>query len=155
MSSARLFLIFLAMICGFSNAAFAADKPSGCVITIKSVQLEKALGEWVTVIEPDHVVDLAIQEATVSFFNNGRRVPPGDYRNFKIIFDNHDTGEKIEIRGLGNFSEPLKVEARSFIRVAFELNLAGTLRDSRVENATVVVDDRTLSIPGKELRMIF
>ena len=70
---------------GSSHVSFSAGDPSECVITIKSVQLEKDSGEWITVVEPDRQVDLISQEATISFFNNGRRVPSGHYKNFKIM----------------------------------------------------------------------
>lgn len=150
-----MFLISFLSIFILAENAFSDVVPSQHVITIKSVELEKDSGGWVTIIEPDHQVDLANQEAVISFFNNGRRVPPGSYRNFKIIFDNEETGEKIRLYGVGNFSEPLKVAPRSFISVSFELNLARTLRDSRVKQVAVVVDEQALTIPGELIQMVF
>ncbi len=125
------------------------------MITIKSVQLKKDTGEWITVIEPDHQVDLVSQEATVSFFNNGRRVPPTNYGNFRIIFIDRDTNHEIQLLGQENFKQALKVSTRSFISVSFELNLAATLQDSSVKRATIAVDDQTLVIPGESIRMVF
>lgn len=137
------------LVLGTSDVSFSAGDPSECVITIKSVQLEKDSGEWITVVEPDHKVDLAEQEPRVSFFNNGRRVPVGSYRNFKVIFYNKSSGQEIQIYGNKNFLEPLKVKTGSFISVWFDLNLC-----DKVEQATVVVDDQKVTILGQNIRMV-
>ena len=138
------------LVLGFSDVSFSAGDSSECVITIKSVQLKKDSGEWITVIEPDHQVDLAKQEPRVSFFNNGQRVPVGSYSNFKVIFYNKGSDQEIQIYGNKNFSEPLKAKAKSFISVWFDLNLC-----DKVEQATVVVDDQKIVVPNQGIGMSY
>ena len=170
-------LISSAVLFGFISDTFAASAPSECVITIKSVQLKKDSGEWITVIEPDYQVDLVNQEPAVSFFNNGRRVPPGNYSNFKALllrtikvkdtkrlsFIYEAPNNEIAIYGSRDFPEPLKVKTASFIGVRFGLDLSNTIVDSgpeahflppkKVKSATVTVDDQKIAIPSDGLRM--
>jgi hypothetical protein len=171
--------VFLANIFGFVYDAFAAGDPSVCVVTIKSVQLKKDSGEWITVIEPDHQVDLVSQEPTVSFFNNGRRVPPGDYSNFKILllkmikgkdakhlsFIYESPKDEIVIYGRKDFLQFLKVKVGSFISVWFGVDLSNTtvgsgsevtfLPPKEIKEATVTVDEQKITIPSSELRVDF
>lgn len=153
-AGAVFFSVFL-LVLAFQESSFCDTAPIKYIITIESVQLKKDSGEWITVIEPDHQVDLANQDPTVSFFNNGRRVPPGNYENFRIIFNGKDNAGRVQIFSGEDFSKTLKVQVRSFVSASFELNLAGSLRDSNVKNATVVVDNQTLEISGQSLRMVF
>ena len=48
------------------------------------MELKRADGSWTAVAEPDHPVDLAAEEAGLSFFNNQGRVPEGGYVNFRV-----------------------------------------------------------------------
>ena len=171
--------VFSATLFSLSTDAFAAGDPSECVITIKEVQLKKDSGEWITVIEPDHQVDLVNQEPMISFFNNGRRVPPGDYSNFKILLLRtikiknaqhfslvyESPNDEIAISGSEDFLQPLKVKRGSFISVRFVLDLSGTIVDTaartyflppkKVKGATVAVDDQIIELPGGDIRMVF
>ncbi len=151
-------------------------------MTIKSVQLKKSTGEWVTVIEPDHQVDLVNQEPMVSFLNNGRRVSPGTYINFKIIlsetvkvkgvdgtsktlnFNAQDKDGEMQIYSREDLLQPLRIKEHSFIGVWFDLDLSRTLHFSgsdtsgaepRPEKATVTVDGQTFTFSGESLRMTF
>ena len=154
----KVLLLTVVLFLGSAPVLFSAGGPAECVITIKSVQLQKDSGEWVTVIEPDHQVDLANQEPTVSFFNNGRRVPEGHYGNFKIFFSYKGSAKEIQIYGSNNFKEALKVKGRSFISVWFKLNLMDALNGvlpEKVEQAAVVVDEQTIIIPGENIKMVF
>ena len=181
MKSFKSLAVLFSLVTLFSSSSdvFAAGDPSACVVTIKSVQLQKESGEWITVIEPDRRVDLVNQEPTVSFFNNGRRVPPGNYNNFKIfllrtIKAKDDKGidviyeaphEEIVIDGNRNFLESAQVKRQSFVSVWFELNLSGLIDHSdsevsfspphTVKQAVVTVDDKQIVIPGENIRITF
>jgi len=170
------FLAFLTSGLVFSGVAFA-DSPSECIITIKSVELKKSSGEWLTVIEPDHRVDLVSQEPVVSFFNNGRRVPPANYKNFKITLLRTIKGKDLDqvdftydaphgeimIYGKTDFLKPLKVSTRSFVSVWFVLDLSDTMHTSdssavfvppkNVKSATITVDDERIVIPSDDIRI--
>jgi len=85
-----LLLSFLApALCAGGFAAGPAPASAGetakFIITIQSVQLKNNTGQWITVIEPDRRVDLVDEEASISFFNNTGRVPPGNYINYRIV----------------------------------------------------------------------
>jgi len=171
-------LICLTLFLGFLNDAFAISDPSACVITIKSVELKKDSGAWITVIEPDHQVDLVNQRPIVSFFNNGRRVPPGHYLNFKIVllrtikvetsehlqFIYEAPHDEISIYGSKDFDRPVNVNGQSFISVSFELDLSRTvdvsnskavfLPPKKVKGVTMIVDDRQIAISGDDIQMI-
>ncbi|OIO37150.1 MAG: hypothetical protein AUJ72_05030 [Candidatus Omnitrophica bacterium CG1_02_46_14] len=173
-----LVLVFLTIALGFPNEVFADNTPARCVITIKSVWLQKNSGEWAAIIEPDRLADLATEEPVISFFNDGRRVIPGNYRNFKItllrtikLTDGNGTHflyeapyDEILIYGKGDLKEFLKVKARSFVSVWFEWDLSGTVvyQDSKVsflppkkiKQITIVVDDHKVVISGENVLMV-
>jgi hypothetical protein len=112
-------------------------------VTIAALELQKQDGGWVTVVEPDHRVDLMNTEAQVSFFNNGR-VPPGEYQNFRVLFD--DAGTRRTITRGEPYTPPLPVRKGSFISVWFILNfeLDGDglpVRPRSVKELRLTVDD--------------
>ena len=143
---------------GLTPVLFSADSPAACIITIKSVQLQKDSGEWITVIEPDHQVDLANQEPKISFFNDARRVPEGRYSNFKILFNLKGSENEIQLYGGNDFKEALEVRKRSFVSVWFKLDLTDVpngLLPKKVEQAAVIVDEQTAVISGENIKMVF
>lgn len=76
-------LAFAAFLTARPPVAGAAETAK-FVVTLKKVELKNNTGQWITVIEPDRRIDLVNEEASVSFFNNGGRVPPGNYINYRI-----------------------------------------------------------------------
>ena len=112
-------------------------------ITIQKLELKTKDAGWVTVVEPDHKVDLMSTEASASFFNDGR-VPPGDYENFRVFLD--DYGTTRTITRTVNYSPPVPVKKGSFISVwfilKFELTADGKpVRPSGVRELRLTVDD--------------
>ena len=162
--SAFLFCFLAAIL--WVDLSAAADSPARCVITIKSVQLQKDSGEWLTVIEPDRQVDLVSQEPVVSFFNDGHRVAPGRYRNFKITqlktinltdkngipFLYEAPTDEILISGKNDLEEFLEVKAKSFVSVLFELDLS-FLPPKSIKQVTIAVDTQKAVISGKNIEM--
>ena len=149
----RLGAFFCAVVLSAFSAAAYASAPSKCVITIESVLLENDRGQWITVVSPDHQVDIVGQDPFVSFINGGR-VAAGSYVNFKIILSKRikvcqgplppdrtepdwlevrwpsgaAAKEAIEIFGRQDFKTPFAVKRGSFIEVRFHLDLEETLR---------------------------
>ncbi len=173
------FCIFSAVFFCFSVNVQATDEPYKCVITIESVLLKKDSGEWITIIDPDHQVDLMHQDPTVSFFNNGRRVPPGKYSNFKILLSKTikaGTVEKpdliydaksseIAIYGNRDLAKILSVSASSFISVWFNLDLSNTVSGRgpqaeftpprQVRQAKITIDDQEVVVPGSDITLSY
>lgn len=134
---ARLLAIFLLLCAAPAEAA-------NYFITIERVDLKKREAEFVTVIEPDLRVDLLSAAPSVSFFNNGGRIPAGEYENFRVVFD--DGGTQRTITRSLDYSEPLIVKPGSFVRVEFALelerNAAGTpMRPEAVKELQLTVDE--------------
>lgn len=179
--SSKYFLIFsLLGIFQFlaGSASWAVSDPTSCVITIKSVQLKSDKGQWITVIEPDHEVDIVKEEPGLSFFNRGR-VPEGKYTNFKLTLLEAvkvtDAGGRfctavrptggapgaIEISGAKDFEEPIRLKKGSFIGVWFSVDLKGTIEGNlfrvpeKVSGLTITVDEnsRNLSPEGVQVKL--
>lgn len=134
-------------LCLAPSFLFAYTQPFSCVITIHSVELKNSAGQWVTVIEPDKQVDLAKEEAGLSFFNNGR-VPDGGYVNFRLkLFDSGH--QPLEVFGSMDFIKPLVVQKGSFVGVWFTLDLA----KMAVSELTITVDQDTRNLAHQEVQM--
>lgn len=113
----RLRWIAFATLVSFLMPAqvMAAWTPTRYIVTVKSLELKNNTGEWVKVIEPDLEVDLLSRDPRVSYVNDGKRIPKGNYINFRIVLSEtirikgHDyenfTKEGGEIKILGNFLE--------------------------------------------------
>lgn len=83
----RLAAFYLAVsFLAVAAPALAETRPETTkyAITIRKVELRSTDGTWVTVVEPDRVIDLINEEPVVSFFNNGR-IPEGSYVNFRLV----------------------------------------------------------------------
>lgn len=115
------------------------------MITIKSVELKDSQGLWVTVIEPDKQVDLAAEEPSVSFFNNGR-VVPGNYVNFRIVFLD-ERGER-KLSAVQDAQKPLALKKGSFVNVNFKLELSG---QAKARQAEITVDETIRAYSAFEL----
>ncbi len=135
-----------------SSSLRAAGDPDSCTVYLKSVQLKKSSGEWITVIDPDKAVDLTKEEAGISFFNNQGRVPEGSYVNFGIILSErvrfsgrdgaHSTqgvvtarldlnrdpsSDEATLTAREDFSPPIAVKKGDFLSVWFHWDLGGTV----------------------------
>jgi hypothetical protein len=143
LTAAALFFLFA------SASAGPVAAPAKYIITIKSLELKSELGQWRTIVEPDHEVDLLSTEARISFFNHGR-VPQGKYSNFKILLLD-DSGRALQIFGKKDFSDPLEVKKNSFIGARFVLDLQGSLPPKKVEELHVTVDDQNVTLGGDDL----
>lgn len=119
----------------------AASEPAKHRITIQSVQLKNLEGQWVTIIEPDKVVDLETTEPGVSFFNNGR-VPAGDYVNFRLVFQENATKIIKEITGKADFGPTVNVQTGSFIGVWFKYQLPS----EEISSVSIYVDQTERAI---------
>ena len=137
--------------------------PSGSVahtaepyfITLQKLELRTRDAQWVTIVEPDHQVDLMSADASVTFFNNGR-VPEGDYDNFRLTFQDHATTREIT-RKL-NYNMPLPVHKGSFIRVWFVLDFERDaneipVRPRNVKELRLTVDDIIRIDDGRTLEL--
>ena len=120
--------------------------PNQFVITIKSVELKNAVGEWLTVIEPDRRVDIAKEEPGLSFFNNGR-VPAGEYVNFRL---NLSDSSITEVTGSSDFQKPLTLKKGSFVGVWFSLDLKDP---ARISELSVTVDEDTRNLEASDVRV--
>ena len=115
-------------------------------ITLQKLELKKDSGEWVDIIEPDHKVDLNSTEAAISFFNNGR-VPVGQFKNFRLSFEDH--GKDREMSRRQDMDAPFQVKKGSFINVSFELDL-----DSQnVKGTRLTVDSQEFADTGDHIEM--
>lgn len=159
----------------FAQAAWAAGAPSSCVVTIENIQLKTSEGRWLTVIDPDHPVDIVKEEPGLSFFNNGR-VPAGRYSNFKLTLSDDvkaldaehrrcqvlgtKTGhDGIQIMASKDLDRPLVVQKGSFVAVWFTLDLTHTVEGLRftvpekVSALTMTVDGDTRNLGTDEVRV--
>ncbi len=116
-------------------------------ITIHKLELKKNSGEWLSIVEPDHRVDLMNTEAAISFFNNGR-VPAEWFKNFKITFEDH--GQKTEIFRKKDMDTPFQVKRGSFVNVSFELDL----HSKKVKETHLVVDQQEFIDSGDNIGML-
>lgn len=118
----------------YAGASFSAEP---FFVTIQKVDLKNEFGEWVTVMEPDKKVDLAQDEPSVSFFNNGR-VPPGKYVNVRVRLDQG------LISRIKDYALPLDIKKGSFVNVAFGFDFSGISRSLGQDNfkqIQLTVDD--------------
>lgn len=86
--------IALAVVALTAAAPLGAGDPLEYTVVLKKLELKNNTGQWVTVVEPDRPVNLAEEEARVSFFNTAGRVPEGHYINFRLTFS-----ETVRIQG--------------------------------------------------------
>jgi len=63
--------------------AFAAGEATHYWVTVKKIEFRNLSGQWVTAMEPNKAIDLVDPESKFSF-QNGGKIPPGDYEIFKI-----------------------------------------------------------------------
>jgi len=115
-------------------------------ITIQKVELKRNSGEWVSILEPDHRVDLRTTKAAVSFFNNGR-VPHDQFKNFKIAYEDH--GQSREMSRKKDLEEPFEVKKGSFVNVSFDLDLDS----GKIKQTDLVVDQKEFIDPGDNIEM--
>ena len=147
-SRLRMTKIFIHMIC-FSigvpcaTPVFSAEP---YFITIQKLELKNDRGEWLTILEPDHRVDLNNTEAAVSFFNNGR-VPPGSFKNFRITYEDH--GKSAEMSRKTDWTPPFQVKNGSFVNVSFKLDLDS----KKVKETHLVVDQEEWTDSGDNIEM--
>ena len=140
-------LLSFCFLCCFISS-LAASEPTRHRITIHSVQLKNLEGQWVTIIEPDKVVDLETTEPGISFFNNGR-VPAGDYVNFRLVFQENATKIIKEITGKADFVPAVNVQKGSFIGVWFKYQLPS----EEIGSVSIYVDQTERAIPGSGITM--
>ena len=119
------------------------------VITIKGVYLKDGMGEWVKVIEPDRRVDLSQEEPVVTFFNNGGRVPAGEYQNFRVDYLSAEGGSA-KLFSKEDFKKAVAVHKGSFVRVAFNLGLE---KNITVKKADLTVDEDHRSLLSDSLTL--
>ena len=144
------------------------------MITLENVELKNSSGRWVSVIRPDLQVDLVTTKPSVSFFNNGGRIPPGEYMNFRIellekvkssstggvetilhLNPEKDADPKVWVLGNQGLQSPLLVKKGSFIRVWFDLEIPSDSAAARVREASVTVDEQTASFSKEEVALSF
>lgn len=77
-----LFSLVGALLC--PGAALSAEDPARYVVTIRSLELKDSRGQWVTILEPDRMVDLVKERPQISYYNNEGRIPAGRYVNFRL-----------------------------------------------------------------------
>ena len=119
------------------------------VITIKGVYLKDGVGKWVKVIEPDRRVDLSQEEPVVTFFNNGGRVPAGEYQNFRVDYLSAEGGSA-KLFSKEDFKKAVAVHKGSFVRVAFNLGLE---KNITVKKADLTVDEDHRSLLSDSLTL--
>lgn len=143
-SASLLFLLLSALAVSSAAAINEVEGPDTYTITIHAVRIMNTAGVWMTVIEPDKVVDLYQALPSISFFNNGR-VPPGAYSNFDISYTDSKKSEgRIKLTANQDF-EPLWVKQSSFINVNFKLGLE---RPGNVHQIEINVDESSRTIPS-------
>ena len=135
----RWLLIFLPVLF-WSIPAFSVEP---FFVTIDKVELKKADGEWFTVIEPDRKINLASEEAIVSFFNNGR-IPPGDYSNVRVSLTRWKEGAKrVFLERKTDYAQMIAVKNGSFVNVSFNFKKTVFGYFSEViEKVDLIVDDQ-------------
>ena len=74
-----LFLIFLSM----TAPCFAVGDASQCVMTVKKIELKNTAGDWVTLTEAEHKLDLFSQDPAITVENKGK-IPAGVYVNCRV-----------------------------------------------------------------------
>lgn len=121
---AKVWVIVFLFCSVYADVSFSAEP---FFVTIQKVELKSAGGEWVTVMEPDKKVDLALDEPSVSFFNNGR-VPPGKYVNVRVQLDQG------LISRIEDYALSLDIKKGSFVNVSFGFDLAGSSRSLGQDN---------------------
>ena len=144
-------ILFALSIC---IPAFSSDS---YFITLQKLELKKDTGEWVTVIEPDHKIDLAAVEPTLSFFNNGR-VPEGGFVNFKVTFNDH--GKTRQLFRKQDVTNMLIIKKGSYVRAAFLLDtteIPGKVKELRLtvdEDNRIDLEDSIGHTIGEDIIMV-
>lgn len=138
-----IFILSLAL----SARSIAQEGIKNHSITIQKVELKSTSGEWMSIIEPDRVVDLSKEEAMVSFYNNGR-VPEAEYNNFRITITKPN-GQNLQIFGIQDFTG-LSVKKTSFISVSFDIQLVSEYQEE-IKSVEINVDERTEELFADQL----
>ena len=158
----RLFpaLFFLSsVLCLLSSVLSVAAEPF--FITIEKVELKNASGEWVDVVEPDRRLDLAAEEPTVSFFNNGR-IAPGDYTNVRVTlidvgadFMPAQRAATTILERKNDYAPPLLIKKGSFVNVSFLFDLGSLpqLNEETIKEVRVTVDDQERLDAGDNIKI--
>lgn len=113
------------------------SEKAGTFAVIEKVELKNNAGLWLTVMEPDHLVNLDSEEAGASFFNQGK-VTEGRYINFRMTAIEarkpRQVARHIQMQLVGDLPQALSIHPGSFIAVWFRY---------RSKGATVTVDQDT------------
>ena len=139
----HIFLLFAFL---FLLSVFPALAAEPYFITIQKLELKNNGGEWVSILEPDHKVDLVSTEASVSFFNNGR-VPAERFKNFRLSFDDH--GKSVMMSRAKDLETPFQVKKGSFVNVSFELDL----ETKKVKETRLTVDEQEFVDAGDNIEI--
>lgn len=142
------FSILLFLAASFAAAPLHAEP----VVHLRKFELKNDAGAWVSVIEPDRLVDLAEEQAKVSFFNTTGRVPEGRYVNFRLtLADDTRTNAVFSVTRAADFAEPLAIRKGSFLFADVEPVLETPVR--RITEARLTVDERELAMGPEEIRI--
>lgn len=139
-------LFVLAAVFFLSSVAAAQPGDRSHAVLIQKVELKSADGQWISIIEPDKLVDLETQEPEISFFNNGR-VPRGWYGNFRLSLSQR-SGQKLVITSAKDF-KPVLVQKGSFVAVWFGVALLPV--NQKIENVGLTVDQSTMNLNAADL----
>ncbi len=131
-----------ALLLSLASAALAEPY----YVTVQKLELKTEAGEWIDIIEPDHKVDLNETDASVSFFNNGR-VPPGDFKNFRLSFE--DRGVDRQMSRREDFATPFTVKKGSFVNVVFDIDT----QNQNVKGTHLTVDAQEFVDPGYNIEV--
>ena len=126
------------ILLNLAGISFAVEpEKAGTFAVIEKVELKNNAGLWLTVMEPDHLVNLDNEEAGASFFNQGR-VLEGRYVNFRVTAIEarkpRQIALRIQMQLVDDLPQTLNIRPGSFIAVWFEY---------RAKEATVTVDQDT------------
>ena len=123
-------------------------------VTVDKVELKGAGGKWVSVIEPDRKVDLMQEEATISFFNNGR-VPPDDYSNVRVSLTGENYKDKFFLERKEDFEKAVAIKKGSFVNVSFEFDFskAHEISQQTVKQIHLTVDEEERIDGGDNIKV--
>lgn len=96
-----------------SASAYAAGEATTLQLVVKKIQLQNIAGDWITAAEPNEEILYSAEEPVYQFKNKGS-VPPGEYRNVRVVF-----GETIKFAGR---------DADSYTREGGKLVIGGSAR---------------------------
>lgn len=106
--------LWLTAVCLFIPiAACATGEVTKLRMVVKKIQFQTIAGEWVTAAEPNLEVTVIPEEPIYQFKNQGT-VPPGEYRNVRVVF-----GETVKFTG---------VDGENYTREGGKLVIGGAAR---------------------------